>query len=45
MWIITESSFKGKEKLQKGFCFSLARDINEFSDVGVGLSVKGCAKG
>lgn len=42
---MTESSFNGNGKLQKGFCLSPARDINKFNGVGVGLSVKGGEKG
>lgn len=37
---MTESSFQGNGKLEKGFCFSPARDINQFNNR-VGLSVKG----
>lgn len=42
---MTESSFQGNGKVEKGFCFSPARDINQFNNGDAGLSVKRGEKG
>lgn len=42
---MTEKLFQGNGKVEKGFCFSPARDINQFNNVDVRLSVKGGEKG